>query len=36
MIAPYVAEQLYNFIELNTPLDKEIDIKRFSSLLEEG
>ena len=36
MIAPYVAEQLYNFIELNTPLDKEIDTKRFSSLLEEG
>jgi hypothetical protein len=36
MIAPYVAEQLYNFIELNTPLDKEIDINRFTSLLEEG
>jgi glycine oxidase len=30
MIAPYVAEQLYNFIENNIPLDKEIDIKRFN------
>lgn len=30
MIAPYVSEQLYNFIENNVPLDKEIDIKRFN------
>jgi len=30
MIAPYVAKQLYDFIEYGTPLDKEIDIKRFS------
>lgn len=29
MIGPYVAEQLYNFIEGNQALDKEIDIKRF-------
>lgn len=36
MNAPYVAGQLYSFIENNVPLDKEIDIKRFSSLLEEG
>lgn len=36
MIAPYVAEQLYNFIENHVPLDKEIDIKRFTSLLEEA
>jgi len=34
--APYVAEQLFDFIENNVPLDKEIDIRRFSSLLEEG
>lgn len=33
MIAPYVAEQLYNFIEENVPLDKEININRFISLL---
>lgn len=29
MIAPYASKQLYNFIENKTPLDKEIDIKRF-------
>lgn len=29
MIGPYVAEQLYNFIEYQQPLDVEIDIKRF-------
>lgn len=29
MIGPYVAEQLFNFIEYKQPLDKEIDIKRF-------
>ncbi|OMP32656.1 FAD-binding oxidoreductase [Mangrovimonas sp. DI 80] len=31
MIAPYVAEQLYEHIENNQPLNPEIDIKRFSS-----
>ena len=30
MIAPYVANQLYNFIENNSPLDTEIDINRFN------
>lgn len=30
MIAPYVSEQLYNFIESKVPLDKEIDIERFN------
>lgn len=29
MIGPYVAGQLYNFIEYQQPLDAEIDIKRF-------
>lgn len=29
MIGPYVSDQLYNFIENNEPLEKEIDIKRF-------
>ncbi|WP_298554386.1 FAD-binding oxidoreductase [uncultured Algibacter sp.] len=29
MIGPYVAKQLYNFIENNEFLDKEIDINRF-------
>ncbi|WP_072403627.1 NAD(P)/FAD-dependent oxidoreductase [Flaviramulus basaltis] len=29
MIGPYVARQLYNFIEKGIPLEKEIDIKRF-------
>lgn len=29
MIGPYVAHQLYNFIENKNPLEKEIDIKRF-------
>ncbi len=31
MGAPYIAEQLYNFIEHKTSLDRDIDIKRFSS-----
>jgi len=30
MIAPYVAEQLYKFIEDNEPLDAEINIDRFT------
>nr|WP_092851306.1 FAD-dependent oxidoreductase [Algibacter pectinivorans] len=30
MIGPYVAKQLYGFIEENKPLDNEIDIKRFN------
>ncbi len=30
MIGPYVANQLYNFIENNVPLEREIDIKRFN------
>lgn len=30
MIGPYVAKQLYNFIEHTEPLDKEIDINRFN------
>tara|TARA_R110000868_G_scaffold83673_4_gene236065 strand:+ start:283 stop:1323 length:1041 start_codon:yes stop_codon:yes gene_type:complete len=29
MIGPYVAKQLYNFIENKIPLEKEIDINRF-------
>lgn len=29
MIGPYVAEQLFNFIEFNQPLETEIDINRF-------
>ena len=29
MIGPYVADQLYHFIENNTPLENDIDIKRF-------
>jgi glycine oxidase len=29
MIGPYVAEKLFNFIELGIPLEKEIDITRF-------
>ncbi|GAA3557072.1 FAD-binding oxidoreductase [Snuella lapsa] len=29
MIAPYVAEQLFNFIEYGHPLEKDIDISRF-------
>jgi len=29
MIGPYVAKQLFNFIENNVPLEKEIDISRF-------
>lgn len=29
MIGPYVASQLYNFIEKEIPLEAEIDIKRF-------
>ncbi len=31
MIGPYVAEQLYNFVEHKEPLEKEIDINRFES-----
>jgi hypothetical protein len=30
MIAPYVAQQLYNFIENGGELDKEIDVNRFA------
>ncbi|WP_136481729.1 NAD(P)/FAD-dependent oxidoreductase [Cognatitamlana onchidii] len=30
MIGPYVAKQLFDFIENNKPLEKEIDIVRFS------
>ena len=30
MIAPYVAQKLYQFIENNTPLDSEINISRFN------
>ncbi len=29
MIAPYVAKQLFEHLELGKPLDKEIDIQRF-------
>ena len=29
MIGPYVAKQLFNFIEFGTPLEKEIDVTRF-------
>ncbi|MBT8259946.1 MAG: FAD-dependent oxidoreductase [Flavobacteriaceae bacterium] len=32
MIAPYVAHQLFNFIENNSDLDSEIDIRRFKEL----
>lgn len=31
MIGPYIAEQLYNFIECQQPLDPEINIKRFET-----
>jgi hypothetical protein len=30
MIAPYVADKLFRFIENNEPLDSEIDVNRFS------
>ncbi len=30
MIAPYIAEQLYNFIDNSKPLESEIDITRFN------
>lgn len=30
MIAPYVAKQLFEFIESNKPLNKELDISRFN------
>lgn len=30
MIAPYIARKLFNFIENNIPLEKEIDINRFN------
>ena len=33
LIAPYIAEQLFNFIEYQEPLDAEVDICRFNSLL---
>jgi len=36
MMAPFVAEQLYNFIENRVSLNKEMDIKRFNSLLQKG
>ena len=29
MMGPYVAKQLFDFIELGTPLEADIDIKRF-------
>ena len=29
MIGPYVAKQLFDFIEFGMPLEAEIDIKRF-------
>jgi hypothetical protein len=29
MIAPLMAKKLYQFLENDVPLDKEIDIKRF-------
>ena len=29
MIAPFIADKLYKLIEDNTPLEPEIDIKRF-------
>ncbi len=32
MIAPYVAKQLYNYIENNEALEKEIDISRFDKV----
>ncbi|MFD1614448.1 NAD(P)/FAD-dependent oxidoreductase [Gelatiniphilus marinus] len=32
MVGPYVAQQLYNFIEHEVPLDNEVDIKRFINL----
>lgn len=32
MIGPYVANQLYNFIENDEPLEHEVDIKRFTNL----
>ena len=32
MIGPYVAHQLYQFIENNAPLENEVDIKRFTNL----
>jgi len=32
LIAPFIAEQLYNFIEYQEPLDREIDIKRLNSI----
>ena len=31
MIAPYVAKQLFDFIENGQPLDKEVNIKRFEN-----
>ena len=31
MIAPYVAQKLFDFIDKGTPLESEIDINRFQS-----
>lgn len=30
MIGPYVAKQLYDYIENNVPIEKEVDVSRFS------
>ena len=35
MVGPYVAQQLYGFIERNQPLEHEIDVKRYESLSQE-
>jgi len=32
MVGPYVAKKLFDLIENNIPLDKEIDVNRFSSI----
>ena len=34
MLSPYFAWQLINCLEKNSPLDKEVDIKRFHSLIK--
>ncbi|RIA08867.1 glycine/D-amino acid oxidase-like deaminating enzyme [Flavobacteriaceae bacterium MAR_2010_72] len=36
MLAPYLAKQLYEFIEENTALENEINITRFTSLIWEN
>ena len=33
MIGPYVAKQLYDFIEIKVPLEKEIDISSILTRL---